>query len=156
MRVGYHFIKYLEPGNFFGLDVIDAFFNIGKSKIGEEVLGAKLPQLAVISPDTIQAAAEFGADFIYLAGVAIHLHDDDAPEFFGNLDRLSNKPGMTLVMSVHIAESSFEHTPSNWARPIEYFVEMLPGLRLVKYHSTVSRPTPYGDYSIGYLEFSRP
>jgi SAM-dependent methyltransferase len=155
LRVGYHFIKYLSAGHFTGLDVIDGFFKIGLEKIGPEILADKQPVVSVIGPESVKAASEFRADLVYLSGVAIHVHDDDVSEFFSNLRQIVNKRGATLVMSAHIAESTFQHRPTCWARPIDFFEQQLDGLRLVKFQPSATRPSPYGDYQVGYLVFTR-
>jgi hypothetical protein len=154
--VGYHFINFLNPGNFTGMDVVDGFINIGKSLMGAEFLAAKQPVLSVISPDSVAAAAAFGADFVYLAGVALHVHPDEQDTFYANLRKITAKPGCKLVFSAHIAESDFEHTPANWAHPLDYYTSRLEGLKFVSESSSTTRYSPHGPYKVGYLEFDRP
>ena len=155
LRIGHHFINFLDAGNFIGLDVIDGFFEIGKKLIQPDILQQKQPYIAVIDQNSIEVAEKFQADFIYLAGVAIHVHDDDAPHFFANLRRIACKENSTLVLSAYIAERSFEHVETSWARPLEFYTGQLQGLRFVDFHASAARTSEHGDYQVGYLEFSR-
>jgi SAM-dependent methyltransferase len=45
LRGGRHFIKYLEPGHYFGLDISDGLLNAGRAVIRREALEKKRPTL---------------------------------------------------------------------------------------------------------------
>ena len=49
LRVAGHFIKLLDAGNFFGLDVIPDFYEMGVDNIGQALIEEKRPRMAVIS-----------------------------------------------------------------------------------------------------------
>ena len=155
LRVAYHFINFLNPHNFLGLDVISGFYEIGKLQLGPKMLDAKKPNFAVIGSNSIESAIEFAADFVYLSGVAIHVHDDDASDFFANLRMITHKRGTKIVMSAHIATTSFQHVGTSWARPLNFYTDQLRGLRLLKFYPSATRASAYGDYQVGYLEFVR-
>ena len=53
LRIGAHFIKLLGSECFYGLDVVDEFFEMGKTLVGPELIEAKRPRLAVISPEAV-------------------------------------------------------------------------------------------------------
>ena len=87
LRVGHHFVDYLDKGGFTGLDVIDGFIKLGEEKIAGEKLKGKAPVLSSIGPLSISQAEAFSADFVYSTGVTMYVHADDEDEYFGNLCR---------------------------------------------------------------------
>ncbi len=47
LRLGAHFIKFLQPKKFFGLDITDAYYEMGKEIVGADLISEKQPHLAV-------------------------------------------------------------------------------------------------------------
>jgi hypothetical protein len=131
LRIGGHFVRFLEPGNFYGFDVIDGFFEMGKKLIGADLLAAKRPRLAVIAPDAIADAAAFGADHIFSAAVCIHVHPDELQTYFANLTRLASRPGANVFFNVAVADAVVRIRPDSWAHPLSFYKTAMPELELV-------------------------
>src|ERR1700743_3726367 len=46
-RLGAHFIRYLDPGRFFGMDVVSGFYETGLEALGPQMVAEKKPRLSV-------------------------------------------------------------------------------------------------------------
>ncbi len=125
---GVHFIRALDAGNYFGLDVTPHFMEMGKDMIGRAVLGAKCPRSAVIGEQSLAAAVAFQADFVISNAVAYHVHPEDMDYYLNNLRRLCAKPGCTLVLDAMISRSPFRYKLSGWSWPLADFVQRLEPL----------------------------
>lgn len=151
LRVGGHFIRDLNPGKYFGLDVTTALIEAGKDIIGKEMVAEKRPKFGPIDEPTLEKATAFGADFVCSTAVCYHVHPDEAPVYFGNLARLAAKPGATLAFDVSLSDKPVtEHALS---MPIEYFVGMLKPLEFVAFHKSAVRED--GKQVLGIAEFRR-
>ena len=49
LRVGAHFIRYLDPGCYFGLELAEGLYEIGQEVIGRELLDGKFPRFGFVS-----------------------------------------------------------------------------------------------------------
>ncbi|MFL5240224.1 MAG: SAM-dependent methyltransferase [Rhizomicrobium sp.] len=132
LRVGAHFIRFLNPGCYFGVDVVPDFFNIGRALIGEELLSEKRPLLRVINPSTIAEAADFHADFVFSAAVCIHVHPDELTEYFEQLMRLTACPGAQLHINAALSDAPIRFRYESWAWPLKRYRTGLPELRLIQ------------------------
>jgi hypothetical protein len=160
LRIGAHFVRYLMPEHYFGLDVISGFYEIGKESIGEELLKEKAPRFGAISPTSVDEATKFGADIVFSSAVSHHIHPDETDTYYGNVKKLASKPGCRLIFETAVSAGEgfrFEHR--SWARPKEFFLAALKGLRFVKFHKSADRthegPNGPLTYTIGAFEFRR-
>jgi cyclopropane fatty-acyl-phospholipid synthase-like methyltransferase len=131
LRVGLHFIRFLNPDNFMGLDVTTDFIDIGKELIGRQLLDEKRPRLAAISEGSLSGAEAFGADLVYSTAVCCHVHPDELPAYFGNLRRLAAKKGATLLFNGMMADRPVRYRKTGWAWPLERYIELLKPLTFV-------------------------
>lgn len=153
LRVGAHFIRYLDPGNFFGLDVVEGFYEIGEELIGPELLAQKRPTLSAIAEDSLVEAEKFGADFVYSNAVCVHVHPEEIADYFNNLRRLTHARGARLFFNAKVAEAPCQHGPRSWAWPLEFYRRSLAGLDLIAVHTTRAKR---GDaVRPAFLEFER-
>ncbi len=159
LRLGGHFIRFLEPDHYFGLDVTSDFFEIGKTLVGEDLLREKRPQLAPIGEDSVTRGAAFGADFVFSNAVSYHVHPDETAMYFGNLVKLMGKPGAGLFFDVKITEEPVRFRERGWAWPMEFYLKALQPLNFVKLHgSKVERQNDASNgelLKLGVLEFRR-
>lgn len=132
LRVGAHFIRYLDPGCYLGLDVIGDFFEIGKRLAGSDLIDEKRPQFAVIDENAIASAVEFGADFVFSSAVCIHVHPNELPAYFGNLARITAKPGARLCFNVAVSPRPLRLRFDSWAWPLGFYRQSLRDLRFVR------------------------
>ena len=82
LRIGQHFIRYLDPGRFWGLDVTDRFYNDGMALLEAGLAAEKLPHLHVIDDDTLAAARSASPDIIYSHAVMMHIPDGELEIFW--------------------------------------------------------------------------
>jgi SAM-dependent methyltransferase len=73
LRGGVHFVRYLDPGRYCGLDVNASLIEAGRQELGAELLRDKAPQLVVA--DDFDFAA-FGTTFRYALAVSVFTHLD--------------------------------------------------------------------------------
>jgi hypothetical protein len=156
LRIGAHFIKYLEPGNFYGVDVTDAFYEMGKGLIGNEIIAAKTPHLGVIAPAEIDKVAAFQPDFTYSSAVCCHVHPDELGLYFANLQKIANKPGARVIADVHYSDAPVRYQHRSWAMPMSVFESAMPELEVVKIHG--QRENPRNGFNVGQaiMEWRRP
>lgn len=132
LRTGSHFIRFLNPGCYFGLDVVPDFFRIGQDLIGEDLLREKAPTFRVIGPASVAEAAKFAADFVISTAVCIHVHPDELPQYFANLMQITSKPGARLFMNAAVSRRPVRSRYDSWAWPLRRYRAGLPELRLVQ------------------------
>jgi len=155
LRIGQHFIQYLEPNHYFGLDVTRDFIAIGEGLLAS-LVEEKRPNLAAIGPASLAAAEAFGADVVYSCAVCCHVHPTEADAYFGNLRRLAGKSGAVLAFNVMMAPAPVRYHKSGWARPLDYYVDHLSPLRFVGKHyeeRIVDERSSAGELSGMVLEF---
>jgi SAM-dependent methyltransferase len=156
LRVGAHFIKYLEPEKFYGVDVVDGFYEIGKTLIGEALLNEKRPQFDVISDAAVENLARFSADFIYSSSVCYHVHPDEIAFYFAALEKITAKPGAILMFDVKLTDKPTRYLSHSWAWPLEFIKNALPGLEFVE--AIKPREIDRGGHIVSFsvLKFCRP
>jgi SAM-dependent methyltransferase len=154
LRIGVHFIKYLKPKCFMGLDPIPELIEHGKCLLGTKLLAAKAPVLARIDELGLAAAEQFSADAVISSDVAFHIHPDEAPDYFRKLSRVTCKNGARLVFDGKITDRPYRYNESGWSWPLDYYQEVLRPLVFVAYHFST---TYYFDNYCqnGVLEFRR-
>ena len=156
LRLGGYLMRYLEPGHYFGLDVISGFYDVGLELVGPELVQSRRPQLRVIDETSLQEAESFGADFVVSNAVCVHVHPDELGSYFANLSRLAHKRGAKLILNVVIAARPLRYRYSSWAWPLDLFREAMPGLTLIKIHGgKFSREEDGGPIGFATLEFER-
>jgi len=132
LRIGAHFIRFLDPERFFGLDVTDEFYRIGMAQIGDALLKEKSPRFGVIGEPAIAEAEAFGADFVYSNAVCYQVHPEEQGTYFGNLLRLARKPGSRLVFNCMVADPPVRYSHRSWAWPLSAYTTALNELELVE------------------------
>jgi hypothetical protein len=65
-------IRYLQPGRFFGLDVTDGFYALGRQRLGS-LLEERQVRLAVISRPSLAEVAALKPDFVFSHRVLHHV-----------------------------------------------------------------------------------
>ena len=71
LRGGIHFINYLDPGNYYGLDLNSSLIEAGGRELGLAGLTHKNPHLAVSESFDLQ---QFGEKFDYLLAISVFTH----------------------------------------------------------------------------------
>lgn len=130
LRLGVHFIRYLDPGNYYGLDLTDDFIIPGLERVSE-ILGAeRVFKVGLIGRD-LEDAVAFGPDLVVSSNVAYHVHPDECAEFHERLLRLTAKPGARLVFDSRVAADPHRFGDRNWAFAADFHQTALADLSLV-------------------------
>ena len=138
LRLGAHFIRYLDRGNYFGLDVISDFYQQGEQTIGAKMIGEKAPVLRAINPQSVAEGAAFGADFVCSNTVAVHVHPTEMETYFKNLAQLTAKPGARLIFNAVVFDRRKRFEFNSWAWPVEVYKEALGELECLR--AEIGRP----------------
>lgn len=85
LRVGQHIIKYLEPGCYWGLDIVSDFYESGKTLLPPDLVIQKRPELHVIGPGILKAARKSEPDFIVSFAVLKHVPPAELDAYFENI-----------------------------------------------------------------------
>jgi hypothetical protein len=85
LRVGQHIMKYLEPGRYWGLDIVSDFYESGKTLLPPDLMNQKRPELHVIGPGILRAARKSGPDFIVSFAVLKHVPPAELDAYFENI-----------------------------------------------------------------------
>jgi SAM-dependent methyltransferase len=129
LRVGAHFIRYLDPGHYFGLELASGLYELGQEVIGEALLAQKRPRFGLIETDAVDEAAAFGADIVYSTAVAFHVHPDELALYHANLLKLTAKPGARLIFDTKISHAPFRYRERAWAWPMPMYLDVLAPLQ---------------------------
>lgn len=116
LRVGYHFIKYLDPGCYWGLDVNERFLRDGEDLIGKDLCAEKSPHLHLISDEAIARARNAEPDFIFSKSVLLHVHPNELETYFDRLTRLMGNHTRAIVDAT-ICAQFVQFEPLSWAYP---------------------------------------
>jgi len=93
LRGGRKFIKYLNQGNYFGVDMADKTIEYGKQLIQKEGLSKKNPYLVVNEEKNLKLNEFRGKvfDFILAQSVITHLPPEPIEELFENIGKVMDK-----------------------------------------------------------------
>ena len=100
LRLGQHAIRYLEPGNYFGVDVSTAFIEQGQQLVGDELLISKRPLLDLVSAEVVEQIARWEPSFIFSNAVLTHVPPDELGLFFSRLEAMMTGKSRAFVMFV--------------------------------------------------------
>ena len=140
LRVGAHFIRHLDRGNFVGLDVTRDFIEHGLQLIGDDLLQTKVPYVDAISEQSLDLAERHKADLVYSTACAFHVHPEDKPKYIADLLRLTSKPGARLIFDTKLSFKSWRYATAGWVRTAGFYIETLNPLRLVDFHTMRESP----------------
>jgi cyclopropane fatty-acyl-phospholipid synthase-like methyltransferase len=130
LRVGQHFIRFLDSRNYIGLDVTDRFYLDGLSMLDRELLEAKQPGCEVISQRSLAATASRDPDFVVSIAVLKHVPPGELGHFFDNLAQLVKQhTRLVLVFTESDAESRIKGKSWSWTfeRVARMITERCPG-----------------------------
>jgi hypothetical protein len=113
LRAAQHFINYLNPSNFLGLDVTDKFYEVGKELIGQKLLQMKLPHFRIINPATLAEVNQSHPDYLFAVQVMIHIPPNEIEEFLSNIIKACVKTTRAYIL-VDTCEITFKPHPRAW------------------------------------------
>lgn len=148
--VGEALMVHLDPGNYVGLDVSDAFYAEGLARLGAEFVASRRPFLRAIGDAALEEARSRRPDFIVSLAVMHHVPPRDLPDYFARVVSLAG--AATRIEITHEAGIRTRWLPPRrWQHgrlairaalaPLGYAAEyrrerrilgMMPGLSLVR------------------------
>jgi len=107
LRGGIHFIRYLEPGHYFGIDVNESLLTAGRCELDKAGLGERLPQGNLLANGSFEGW-RFGVDFDFVLAQSVftHLPGDWLRHCLGELARCV-RPGGQFYMT-------YFECPADW------------------------------------------
>lgn len=122
LRGGRHFIRYLEPGHYTGLDISQKAIQFGNDLVRQEGLSAKQPRL-VLSKRKDLRFLEFAGetfDFILAQSVFTHLKPEHISECFQHVSRIMNKDSV-FYFTYFLADSHKQTSQKDFRYPFSFF-----------------------------------
>ena len=117
LRVGQHFIEYLDSGRYLGLDIVDSFYRDGLTMIDGKIIARSQPRFLVISDEALQRASAARADLVFATTMIQHIPPQELGTFFGNVIRLMHETSIAIVnyktalVTVRIGADAWAHSP---------------------------------------------
>jgi hypothetical protein len=116
LRVGQHFIAFLDPGNYWGLDVTERFFHDGLDLMPEKMVFGRRPHLAVIDGNVLREVAALAPEFIVCVAVVMHVPPHELDAFIARLLSLRGAHG-TVSLWFDEAPTQVRTQAKAWAYP---------------------------------------
>ncbi len=134
LRIGQHAIRFLERGNYCGMDVVDTFINQGLDLIGPALIADKAPRLMTITPEYLAEVAAWRPDFIFSSAVLQHVPPEELPEYFRRIELLTT--GKCVAHIIYIGGKRRKRVKAlNWVYPLDQIVAAMaagaPALEMV-------------------------
>ncbi|MEO7563963.1 MAG: hypothetical protein ABIR63_06185 [Sphingomicrobium sp.] len=124
LRLGQHAMRYLEPGHYCGMDVVDTFINQGLALIDPTLIAAKAPRLLTITPETLSKTAAWRPEFIFSSAVLQHVPPDELPEYFRRLGSLMS--GTCTAHIIYVGGPRLKRVKAlNWVYPTDRILAAL-------------------------------
>jgi len=101
-RLGKALIEYLEPGKYWGLDLVDDFLQSGLDQLEPRLVQEKAPQPRLIAPDSLKEVRAAQPDFIVSWHVCSKVPPSRQSDYFGKIVALM---GPKTVALVHFPEA---------------------------------------------------
>jgi hypothetical protein len=119
LRLGQHAMRYLETGNYWGIDVTDTFIKTGLELISPELLARKAPRLSTINGEVLRDIRAWQPDFIFSNAVLQHVPPDELSLFFERLE--SMMAPHTKAFILYITEEKVQRFDAmSWSYPAEF------------------------------------
>jgi SAM-dependent methyltransferase len=93
LRAGRLFIEYLEPGNYYGIDISPDILLAALDTVAEEGIAAKLPHLTLVPDLKLQFLPDGAFDFVHAHSVFSHSPIEVIDECFAHIGRVMAADG---------------------------------------------------------------
>lgn len=100
LRAGLHFVEFLEPGNYWGVDISIGVLAVGQRLLGERGLDWKQPTLRVISDLSFDWTEGRTFDFVIAQKVLNHMPAEDVEVFLRNARKVMTGESVLIVWFV--------------------------------------------------------
>jgi hypothetical protein len=119
LRLGQHAMRYLDAGNYWGIDVTDAFIKTGLELVNPELLARKAPRLSTINGQVLRDIRSWQPDFIFSNAVLQHVPPEELGLFFERLEAMM-APHTTAFILYITGEQVLRFDAMSWGYPAEY------------------------------------
>lgn len=119
LRLGQHAMRYLDAGNYYGIDVTDSFTAAGIELIDPELLRSKAPRLAAISGDVLRTIRAWEPDFIFSNAVLQHVPPEELSLYFERLEWMMAPHTKAYILYI-TGERVQRFDSMSWSYPAEY------------------------------------
>jgi len=125
LRGGRHFIRYLAPGNYTGMDISPRAIESGRELVEAEGLQEKRPRLVVSENKNLRFEEFRGEafDVILAQSVFTHLKQEHIAEFFRHV-RSVMAPGARVFFTFNQEPEFREITVKDFAYPYSFFQDL--------------------------------
>lgn len=116
LRLGQHAIRYLDPGNYWGIDISDAFYSEGLKLLPPELLAEKRPRFGVIADPLLAEIRAWAPDLLFANAVLQHVPPEELALFFARLAAMMTPASRAYVLFV-AASKEKRIKGMSWAYP---------------------------------------
>ncbi len=128
LRIGQHLIDYLETGNYYGLDVTEHFFNIGRKLLPEKLLDNKRPNLHLIEENILRRIIHRNPDYLFSCGVLLHVPPFELRTFLNNIISLLG-PSTIAYIGMAAYRENIQFSSVSWAYSQAYIRQQLLSIK---------------------------
>src|SRR5262245_61204371 len=98
LRLGIHAIKYLKPGGYWGMDIVNDFLKEGRKLVGDRLWQEKRPNLRLISAESVTEVATVKPKLLFSVHVLKHVRPDKLNEYFHNIIKIIGPSGEAIIV----------------------------------------------------------
>lgn len=114
LRIGQHAIRYLDVGNYWGVDVTDVFIAEGLKLIDPKLIEARKPQFGTIDDGLLARIRVWEPDFIFANAVLVHVPPAELTLFFKRIQSIMTRRSKVVI--IYISSERTKRVKSmNWA-----------------------------------------
>lgn len=123
LRGGRHFIRYLEPGGYTGMDISEGAIAFAQKLVDEEGLADRRPELVVSRRMDLQFTEFAGRtfDFLLAQSVFTHLKPEHIEECFAHVGGVMHGES-AFFFTFAEADRFVERTEKDFSYPFDFFV----------------------------------
>jgi hypothetical protein len=119
LRLGQHAMRYLDAGNYYGIDVTDTFIATGLDLVDPDLLSRKAPRTATINGEVLREIRAWQPDFIFSNAVLQHVPPEELRLFFERLETMMAPHTKAFILYI-TGERVQRFDSMSWSYPADY------------------------------------
>lgn len=140
LRLGQHAIRYLDPGNYWGIDISDTFYAEGLKLLPPDLVTEKRPRFGVIAEPLLADIRAGGPEFIFANAVLQHVPPEELGLFFRRLAAMMTPASRAYILFVASERTVKRIKGMSWAYP-PHLLEREAGAQLPGFVLRLQEPT---------------
>src|SRR5262245_59538050 len=116
LRLGIHAIKYLKPGGYWGMDIVNDFLKEGRKLVGDRLWQEKRPNLRLISAESVTEVATVKPKLLFSVHVLKHVRPDKLNEYFHNIIKIIGPSGEAIIVGKWTDSETIQYNDESWTR----------------------------------------